>query len=206
MKAEEIRIPTEPARVLVADDEHLVAMGLVSMLEEMGHQVVGVAADGETAVELARRHRPDLALLDIRMPKINGIDVALLLFEELAIPSVIISAYSDDEHLAQMQSHGSSSGIYGYVLKPVSADELRVTIKVVRQRVAVDKQRSQRITQLEQNLVNRRTVEQAKWKLVEKLKLAEPQAHEKLQRMARDSRKPLLEIAKTVLESDSLPS
>ena len=206
MKPEDVKIPTAPCRVLVADDEHLVAMGLVSMLEEMGHQVVGVAADGETAVELARRHRPDLALLDIRMPKINGIDVALLLFEEMAIPSVIISAYSDDEHLAQMQSHGASSGIYGYVLKPVSADELRVTIRVVRQRVAVDSHRQTRIAQLEQNLINRRTVEQAKWKLVERLKLGEPQAHEKLQRMARDSRRPLLEIAKSVLESDSLPS
>src|SRR5882724_7354976 len=110
-KPEPIRVPTAHCRVLVADDEHLVAMGLVSMLEELGHQVVGVAADGEAAVELARAHRPELALLDIRMPKMSGIDVALVLREELRIPSVIISAYSDDEHLSKMQSQGAACGI-----------------------------------------------------------------------------------------------
>lgn len=200
MLSDPIRIPTEPCRVLVADDEHLVAMGLVTMLEEMGHTVVGVAADGEAAVDLARRHLPELALLDIRMPKLSGIDVAQILQRELGIPSVIVSAYSDDEHLSQMNAQGAESGIYGYLLKPVSGDELRVTIRVTRQRNAIDGQRSGRIDQLEANLANRRTVEQAKWKLVEKLKLTEPQAHEKLQRMARDSRKPLLDVAKAILE------
>lgn len=202
MKSDPIRIPTGPCRVLVADDEHLVAMGLVSMLQEMGHQVVAVAADGEAAVDLARRHRPELALLDIRMPKQTGIDVALILQEELHIPSVIISAYSDEEHLSQIQSQGAACGVYGYLIKPVSVDELRVSIRVARQRVAVDGHLAERIGQLETNLANRRTVEQAKWKLVESLKIGEPQAHEKLQRMARDARKPIIDVAKSVLESD----
>jgi response regulator NasT len=205
MSAEVIRIPGDPCRVLVADDEHLVAMGLVTMLEEIGHEVVGVAADGEAAVELARRHRPELALLDIRMPKVNGIDVANALQRELGIPSIIVSAYSDDEHLSRMQEHGSESGIYGYLLKPISGDELRVAIRVARQRVAVDGHRAERVKQLEQNLANRRIVEQAKWRLVETMKMTEPAAHDHLQKLARNTRRPLVDVARGVLEGEGTP-
>ncbi|MBX3358971.1 MAG: response regulator [Phycisphaeraceae bacterium] len=185
--------------MLVADDEHLVALGLVAILKELGHDVVGVADDGVKAIELARKHKPEVALLDIRMPKMNGIDVSLVLHEELAIPSIMVSAYSDNEHLAQIRQHGAETGIYGYLLKPVSGDDVRVALSIARQRSAVDGYRSHRIGQLEANLANRRTVEQAKWLMVEKLGITEPEAHEKLQRLARDSRRPLIDVAKEVI-------
>jgi AmiR/NasT family two-component response regulator len=193
------------SRVLIADDEHLVATGLAAAVRELGHEVVAVVGDGEAALEAARRHKPDLALLDIRMPRMTGIDAARAIYDELGIPTIIISAYSDAEHVAQIQRNGLSSGIFGYALKPVSAAELGVMIGTIRHRAAIDDYRRTRVSQLETNLLNRRTVEQAKWKMVEKLGLTEPQAHEKLQRMARDRRRPLIEIAKLVLESDTLP-
>ncbi len=199
-------IPTSfgPCRALVADDEHLIAIGIASNLRDLGHEVVGIASDGEAAVALAREQAPDLALLDLRMPKLSGTEVAMILYEELAIPSVIISAYSDQEHVQRIQGYGASSGVYGYLLKPVGVDELRVSVGVARQRAAVDLHRAGRIEQLERNLANRRTVEQAKWKLVEKLKITEPVAHDKLQRVARDRRRPLIDIARSVLESDDM--
>ena len=193
-----------PCRVLVADDEHLVATGIGAIATELGHKLAGIANDGEQAMTLARDLRPELALLDIQMPKMSGIEVAKMLHEELSIPSVIISAYSDEENIGRIQSFGAGSGVYGYLLKPVSREELRVTIGVARQRAAVDAMNSGRIEQLEKNLQHRRTVEQAKWILVEKLKITEPQAHEKLQKIARDRRKPLVEIAQAVIQAGDL--
>lgn len=199
-------IPTvfSACRVLIADDEHLVATGIAAHVRELGHKVVGIAADGEAAVALARESQPNLALLDIRMPKASGIEVAMLLYKELGIPSVIISAYSDEENINRIHSYGADSGVYGYLLKPVSRDELRVTIGTTQQRACIDGFHATRITQLEQNLHNRRIVEQAKWLLVEKKGLTEPQAHEKLQKVARDRRRPLVEIAQAVVQGGEL--
>lgn len=193
-----------PCRILIADDEHLVATGIAAHVRELGHKVVGIAADGEAAVALAREQSPNLALLDIRMPKATGVEAAMVLYQEMGIPSIIISAYSDEEHVSRIQGYGTGSGVYGYLLKPVSRDELRVTIGVAQQRASVDNFHSTRITQLEQNLNNRRVVEQAKWILVGKRGMTEPEAHERLQRVARDKRRPLIEIAQAVIQSGDL--
>lgn len=193
-----------PCRVLIADDEHLVATGIAAHIRELGHKVVGIAADGESAVALAREQSPTLALLDIRMPKATGVEAAMVLYQEMGIPSIIISAYSDEEHISRIQGYGAGSGVYGYLLKPVSRDELRVTIGVALQRASVDNFNSTRIGQLEQNLANRRVVEQAKWLLVEKKGMTEAQAHERLQKVARDKRRPLIEIAQAVIQSGDL--
>lgn len=198
-------VPTTfgPCRILIADDEHLVATGIAGSVTELGHQVIGIAPDGEVAVALGKQHKPDLAILDIRMPKCTGVEVAMMLQEGLGVPSIIVSAYSDQEHIDRIHGYGQSSGVYGFLLKPVSKEELRVAIGVALQRAAVDKHRGLRIDQLDQNLANRRTVEAAKWILVKK-GMSEPQAHEKMQKVARDKRKPLIEIAQMVIASGEL--
>jgi response regulator NasT len=202
--AEHVPTTFGPCRIIVADDEHLVATGIAAMVTELGHIVLGIAADGEAAVALAKQHNPDLALLDIRMPKVTGIDAARALKQELGIPSVIISAYSDQEHVKKIQSFGELSGVYGYLLKPVSKEELLVTLGVAVHRIAQDKAHNHRIDQLENNLANRRTVEQAKWILVQKRGWTEPQSHEKMQKTARDKRKQLIDVALMVIEKGDL--
>ncbi len=199
-------IPTAfgPCRVLIADDEHLPATGLAGHVKDLGHTVVGIAPDGDVAVQLAREHRPDLVLMDIRMPRMNGIDAAMLIFAELGIPAIIISAYSDEENINHIHSHGEASGVFGYLLKPVTREQLAVQIGVVRQRAAVMSHQSTRIGQLENNLAQRRTVEQAKWILVSKRGVTEPQAHELLQKAARDRRRPLIEVAQGVITAGEL--
>jgi len=200
-----VEIAAGPFRVLVADDEMLVATGIAASLRDLGHTVVAMVADGEAAVRAAREHRPDMAMLDVRMPRMDGIDAAAAISEELGIPSVIVSAYSDPDHIRRMHARPEVSGVYGYLLKPVSAEELRVAIAVCSQRAAVDAFRKDRIDQLETNLANRRIVEQAKWLLVEKHKLNEAQAHDRLQRAARDRRQALVEVAQGVINTGAVP-
>jgi response regulator NasT len=204
-KSETVKTQFGTCRVLVADDEHLVATGLAAVVRDLGHTVVGVASDGVQAVELAAKHTPDVCLLDIRMPNLDGISAALQIYEKLGIPSLIISAYSDEDHLAQIQRNGIDSGVFGYLLKPVAQEELRVQLGVLVHRAEVDRFRSARVSQLETNLQNRRTVEQAKWKMVETAHITEAEAHEKLQRMARNKRTALVDIAKAVIAGELTP-
>lgn len=199
-------LPTSfgPCSVIVADDEHLVALGIASNLRDLGHQVLAVAADGEAAVAAARQHKPDLAVLDIRMPKLTGPEVAKLIHEELGVPSLIVSAFSDEDYVRGIQANGLHSGVFGYLVKPVGRDQLRVQIGVTMHRASIDDFRVGRIGQLEKNLANRRVVEQAKWKMVARLGISEEEAHNKLQKVARDRRLALVDIARGVLDSDDL--
>jgi response regulator NasT len=182
-------------RVLVADDEHLITTGLQASLTALRYEPVGPAADGQAALEVARAERPDLALLDIRMPVMDGLDCAAQLWNELSIPSVIISAYSSQNYV----DRALTTGVYGYLLKPVSTESLRVTLSVAWARANAERMASARVVQLENNLTERRTVEAAKWKLVQSQGLSEPAAHAYLQQRARSNRRKLIEVAQEIL-------
>jgi response regulator NasT len=133
----------------------------------------------------------------------TGIDAAKKLHELYALPCLIVSAYSDDTYVAEIQKSGLASGVYGYLIKPVAPEELRVMLGMVRHRAAVDGHHTARIEQLQGNLLNRRQIEQAKWKLVELLKISEPSAHDMLQRTARNRRVPLIDIAREILSGQA---
>lgn len=189
-------------RVLVADDEHLVSSGIAASLVTLGYQVVGPAPDGQAAVDLALREQPDLALLDIRMPVMDGLSAAAKLWMEHHIPSVIVSAYSSQNYLELAQD----TGIFGYLLKPITTESLRVTLAVAWARAKNHSTQVSRITQLEGSLASRRTVEQAKWRLVESRHCSEADAHSALQRAARTSRRRLVDVAQDVLDGKPLES
>ncbi|TVQ61915.1 MAG: response regulator [Phycisphaerales bacterium] len=193
---------TQPARVLVADDDHLIATGLASSLKSLGHTVHGPVSNGRLAVDHAREERPDLAVLDIRMPDMTGLEAAEILWKEMRVPTVIVSAYSDDEYLTR----ASEVGVFGYLLKPITAESLRVAISIAWGRAEQEGANVARIDQLEQNLRNRQVVEQAKWKLVERFGVPEPEAHARMQRAARNTRKPLVQIAEMIIEGADISS
>jgi response regulator NasT len=189
-----------PSRLLVADDEHLVASGLASNLAELGYEVAGPAADGEEAIRLCAEVRPDMALLDIRMPRKNGLEAAEIIYGEMGIPVIILSAYSDPDYVTE----SNRVGIFGYLLKPVTQDQLRVAVEVAWGRYVRAASLDTEVSSLKQRLEQRKVIEQAKWVLVKRRGVEEPEAMRLLQRQARNSRRTLVEIARSVLENEAL--
>ena len=192
--------PPDPRSILVADDEHLVASGLAASLRGLGYTVVGPVADGEEAVETSRVMQPDLALLDIRMPRKDGLAAAEIIFRQLGIPVVIFSAYSDAEYIEA----GNRVGVFGYMLKPVTEDQLRVGIAVAWGRFLEHMNQASEIDNLKERLEHRKTIEQAKWIIVKRKGITEPEAMRLLQRQARNNRRTLVDVAKSLLENEEL--
>jgi response regulator NasT len=192
--------PPHPRTLLVADDEHLVAVGVANNLREIGYEVLEPVPDGDRAVEVCRRVNPDMALLDIRMPKKGGLDVAETLFRELRIPVVIFSAYSDAEYVDM----GNRVGVFGYLLKPVTQDQMRVGISVAWGRFLDFMALNGEVNKLKDRLESRKLVEQAKWIIVKRKGISEPDAMKLLQRQARNNRRPLIEVAQSVIENEEL--
>ncbi|MDP7030370.1 MAG: response regulator [Phycisphaerales bacterium] len=193
-------IPPHPQRVLVADDEHLVATGTVAALEDLGFEVVGTAGNGEQAVAMCRDEPPDIALLDIRMPGLDGLGAAETIYNEMQVPVIMISAYSDPEYV----STSNRVGVFGYLLKPVTRDQLRVGIEVAWSRFLKHIELSDEVGSLQQRLEQRKIIEQAKWIIVKQKSVEEPEAMRMLQKQARNGRKPLVEIARAVVDSETL--
>ncbi len=189
-----------PRRVLVADDEHLIAADLTSTLGELGYVVVGPVADGRAAVELAQVAAPDLALLDIQMPRCDGLTAARRIREDFNIPVVVLSAYSDEEYVESAKS----AGVFGYLVKPAMPSQLRVAIDVAWSRHRRELEAFDAVAHLERKLVDRRVIERAKWVLVQRKQISEEEAQRTLQRQARQTRRRLVEIAQQVVDASEL--
>jgi len=186
--------------ILVAEDEHLVAETLRADLELLGYEVLGPVSNGQAAIDLARDSKPDMALLDIRMPEVDGITAAGQLFGEMGIPVVILSAYSEQRDLEHLQE----AGVFGYLLKPVSSDGLRVTLNVAWSRYLEAKRLAGEVKALEDKLESRKIIERAKGIIQETLGVNEGEAMRRLQRQSRDTRRPMVEIAKALLDTHGL--
>lgn len=195
------KTPAEaPSRVLIAEDEHLVAVELTRSLASTGLITIGPVSDGDAAVALAATTAPDIALLDVNMPGRNGISVAQELFDTAGIPTVIISAYSDEEFIKGAQK----SGVFAYLVKPVQDEQLHTAIRIAWARYRELMASRAEAEDLRKRLADRRIIESAKWILVSKKGMSEPEAMRILQKHARDSRKTLVEVAQGLLDADSL--
>ena len=184
-----------PRRILIAEDEHLVALSLSLSLTDAGYTIIGPAVDGEQAVELARRMLPDMALLDIRMPRRSGIDAAQEIFGALGIPVVIVSAHSD----APLANAAADAGVFGYVVKPASSEQLRAALTIAWGRFCEFAESERATQELRRRLEERRTIEQAKWILVEKYGISESQALEEVRDRARNQRRTMIDTALDIL-------
>jgi two-component system, response regulator PdtaR len=182
-------------RVVIAEDEAIIRMDLKEMLEEDGLTVVGEAADGRQAVELARQHRPDLVILDIKMPIMNGIRAAEIITRERIAPVLILTAFSQRDLAAQ----AAQAGAMAYLVKPFQKSDLLPAIDVALERYKEMAKLEGEVNQLGEQLEARKVVERAKGLLMDK-GLGEAEAYRLMQRAAMDRGLKLAEVAKLVIE------
>jgi len=187
-------------RILIADDEHLVVEGLTRSLTDLHYTVTASCKNGEEAVQACRDDRPDLVLLDIQMPKMNGLDATKVIYGEMGIPVIIVSAFSDTEYLKT----GADVGVFGYLLKPVTRDDLEAAMTIAWARYNEHRAARDEIDQLSRRLEDRKIIERAKWILVERLAINEESAMKRLQKQARDNRRTLADVARSILENADL--
>jgi two-component system, response regulator PdtaR len=185
----------EGLKVVVAEDEGLIRMDVVATLEEAGLVVVGQAADGEEAISLATEHEPDLVVMDVKMPKLDGISAAEKI-TALKIPVVLLTAFSD----AELVSRAAEAGAMAYVTKPFKPTDLIPAIQIALSRHEELVALEQDIADLSERLETRKLMDRAKGLLQSKMKLSEPEAFRWIQKASMDRRLTMAQVAKTVIE------
>ena len=187
-------------RIIIADDEAVIRMGLRTMLEERGYQVVGEAGDGKRVLDLVEKMRPDLVFLDIKMPGLDGLAVAQQLAETHSVPVILLTAYGE----RSLVDRARQAGVMGYLMKPLRETDLEPAIEVALARFRDLRSLAEEITDLQETLETRKLVERAKGVLMQRLGLSEEDAYLRLQRAGRTSRRSMKEIAQQVLEGHDL--
>lgn len=189
-------------RILIADDEPIARLDLREMLEALGHSVVAEAADGDTALRLARELKPSIAILDIRMPGLDGLDVAHTLAAEGIAPTLILSAYTDQEYLDRSRE----SGCLGYLVKPFRQSDLGPAIALTLSLSDRLSAMQTELKNLQEALLTRKAVDRAKGILMDKLDMKENDAFRRIQLESMNSRRTLREVAESIIEGDALLS
>jgi len=185
----------ERKRIIIADDESLIRMDLQEMLTNLGYLVVGEAGDGLNAVKLARELKPDLVIMDIRMPALDGIDAAKILTEEKIAPVVLLTAYSQKELI----DSAKEAGVVGYLVKPFKESDLSPAIEVALARFNEFKQMTQEVDDLQHALTTRKLVDRAKGILMDTKGFTESEAFRAIQKMSMDNRRPMKAVAEAII-------
>ena len=193
--------PTDVTRVriVVAEDEALIRMDLVEMLGEAGYDVVAQASDGAQAIELVKEHKPDLAILDVKMPILDGISAA----EEIiaTCPVLMLTAFSQRE----LVDRARDAGVMAYVLKPFTINDLVPAIEIAISRHVQMRSLAEEVADLHDRLETRKLIDRAKGILMAALNLTEPQAFSWIQKAAMDRRLTMKEVARAVISPDAVP-
>ena len=185
----------ERTRVIIADDEALIRMDLREMLTNLGYLEVGEVADGRSAVNQARELRPDVVVMDIKMPDMDGIEAAQVLTEERIAPTVLLSAYGQRE----LVERAREAGVVAYLVKPYREEELAPAIEVALARFREFQTLQKQVDDLQAALETRKLVDRAKGILMDKQGLSEAEAFRKIQKMSMDNRKPMKDVAEAII-------
>ena len=186
-----------PPRVLVAEDEALIRLDLVELLTDEGYEVVGQAGDGEAAVKMARELEPDLVVMDVKMPVMNGIEAAEIIVDERIAPVVMLTAFSQRDLVEQAREAGAMA----YVVKPFDASDVVPAIEMAMARFAELRAVEDEVADLSERLESRKLVDQAKGLLQDSFGMTEAEAFRWIQKQAMDMRKSMREVAEGVIEN-----
>jgi response regulator NasT len=184
-----------PFRVVVAEDEAIIRLDLAEMLGESGYEVVGQASNGEQAVELVREHRPDLVIMDVKMPVLDGISAAERIGKERIAPVIMLTAFSQKE----LVERARDAGVMAYIVKPFTRDDLGPAIDIARSRWTQLTALEGEVADLADRLETRKAVDRAKGILMHQLKLSEADAFRWIQKTAMDRRLGMREVAEAVI-------
>ena len=186
-------------RVVVAEDETLIRLDIVEMLGEAGYEVVAEADNGQLAVELAREHRPDLVLMDVKMPILDGITAAEQIASERIAPVVLLTAFSQRE----LVERAREAGAMAYVVKPFTADDLVPAIEIAISRFEEIAALEREVSDMKEQFATRKLVERAKSLLTTKMGLTEPEAFRWIQKTSMDRRLSMREVAEAIINQVS---
>lgn len=187
-------------RIVIADDESLHLMSLRAQLETLGHRVVGEAEDGETTLKLLRDLHPDLAILDIKMPEPDGIQVAEAIMRESPLPIILLTAYSE----GSLAERAASAHVAAYLMKPVSSQDLMPAVALAMSRFNEFQTLNKEVTDLRDALETRKVIERAKGILMRRLNLSEEEAFRRMQKRSQNENKKMSEIASAVIMADGM--
>ncbi|RXM57345.1 ANTAR domain-containing response regulator [Clostridium tetani] len=186
-------------KIVIADDEPITRMDMREMLEEEGYNVVAEASDGFDAIELAKKHSPDLIIMDIKMPLLDGLSAAkIILKEELAGEVILLSAYNDKTFIEKAKE----AGVIGYLVKPIDNKSLITTIEVSLSRCKEFKEVKKNVKVLEKKLEARKIIEKAKGKIMQKLNVSEEDAYTHIRNISMKKRVSMEQVAQIIIMSE----
>ena len=187
----------ESLRILIADNESIIRMDLKELLEEAGHEVVGEAADGLKAVELTRKLKPDLVIMDIKMPELDGIAAAKMISNEKLAPVLLLTAYSQKEIVEKAKD----SGVLAYLVKPVKESNLFPAMEIALSRFKEYMEIEQELLDLRNSLETRKILDRAKGMLMDAYNLSEQEAFRRIQQYSMAKRKSIREVAEAIIDA-----
>ena len=187
----------ESLRILIADNESIIRMDLKELLEEAGHEVVGEAADGLKAVELTRKLKPDLVIMDIKMPEMDGIAAAKMISNEKLAPVLLLTAYSQKE----IVETAKDSGVLAYLVKPVKESNLFPAMEIALSRFKEYMEIEQELLDLRNSLETRKILDRAKGLLMDAYNLSEQEAFRRIQQYSMAKRKSIREVAEAIIDA-----
>jgi response regulator NasT len=190
----------EKLRVVIADDESIIRIDLKETLARLGHEVVAEAGDGRAALDLVRQHRPDLVVLDVKMPEMDGVDAAREIARERLAPVLLLTAYSQQD----LVRRAMEAGVFAYVVKPFTEADLMPAIGVAIARFREFDAIASEAASLGQALETRKLVDRAKGVLMDRHRLSEQEAFRRIQQQSMNSRRPMREIAEAILIASEL--
>ena len=186
-------------KILVAEDETIIRLDLVEMLTEAGYEVVAQAENGAVAIELVKQHKPDLAILDVKMPEVDGITAAEQIIS--IAPVLMLTAFSQRE----LVERARDAGVMAYVVKPFSIDDLVPAIEIAISRHRQMKSLEAEVADIYERLETRKIIDRAKGILMKAMNLSEPESFSWIQKTAMDRRISMKDVAKAVISPDAAP-